>query len=70
MELRTTEKQTEIIAPKNKQNKKKTPALRMGTWNVRTMCPGLDNDLQQISDARKTAIIDRELSRLDMNIVE
>ena len=43
------------------QNKKKTPALRMGTWNVRSMCPGLEEDLQKVNNARKTAIIDREL---------
>ena len=32
------------------------------------MCPGLSDDLQQIHDARKTAIIDRELSKLKVNI--
>ena len=32
------------------------------------MCPGLSDDLQQISDARKTAIIDRELKRLNIDI--
>ena len=70
MELRyQSEKQTENNAPKNKQNKTKTPALRLGTWNVRTMCPGLNEDHQQIEDARKTAIIDRELSRLNYDIV-
>ena len=41
----------------------------MGTWNVRTMCPGLEEDLQKVNDARKTAIIDRELSRLGLDIV-
>ena len=41
----------------------------MGTWNVRTMCPGLDEDLQKVTNARKTAIIDRELSRLNLDIV-
>ena len=33
------------------------------------MCPGLSDDLQQIHDARKTAIIDRELSKLKVDIV-
>jgi len=32
------------------------------------MCPGLSDDLQQIDDARKTAIIDRELSKLNIDI--
>ena len=34
----------------------------------RTMRPGLSNDLQQISDSRKTAIIDSELDRLNIYI--
>ena len=32
------------------------------------MCPGVMTDLQQINDARKTAVIDRELSRLNVDI--
>jgi hypothetical protein len=32
------------------------------------MCPGLTADLLQIDDARKTAVIDRELSRLNVDI--
>ena len=32
------------------------------------MCPGLTDDLQQIDDARKTAVIDRELARLNIDI--
>ena len=42
--------------------------LKLATWNVRTMCPGLSDDLQKIDDSRKTAIIDRELLRLDIDI--
>ena len=49
--------------------KMKTPALKLGTWNVRTMKPGFSDDLQEINDARKAAVIDRELSRLQMDIV-
>ena len=44
------------------------PALRIASWNVRTMRPGLSNDLQQINDSRKTAIIDSELDRLNIDI--
>lgn len=32
------------------------------------MCPGLSDDLQQIDDARKTAIINRELTKLNIDI--
>ena len=32
------------------------------------MRPGLSNDLQQINDSRKTAIIDSELDRLNTDI--
>ncbi|XP_037789963.1 uncharacterized protein LOC119585364 [Penaeus monodon] len=32
------------------------------------MCPGLSSDLQQVNDSRKTAIIDRELTRLNIDI--
>ena len=58
------------IAPGNykKKTKKKPPALRFASWNVRTMCPGLTADLQQIDNARKTAVIDRELTRLNVDI--
>ena len=51
-----------------RRKKKNTSALRLATWNVRTMCPGLSDDLQQIDDIRKTAIIDRELSKLKIDI--
>jgi hypothetical protein len=46
------------LAPGNlNKNRKKPPALRFASWNVRAKC-------QQINDARKTAVIDKELSRL------
>lgn len=32
------------------------------------MCPGLTDDLQAIHDAHKTAVIDRELYRLNIDI--
>ena len=47
----------------------KTPALKLGTWNVRTMTPGFSDNLQEVNDARKTVVIDRELSRLQTDIV-
>ena len=47
----------------------KTPALKLGTWYVRTLTPGLFDNLQEVNDARKTVVIGRELSRLQMDIV-
>ncbi|GAA6107153.1 uncharacterized protein LOC122792394 [Tachysurus ichikawai] len=63
------DKQATNSAPgKVQRRKKKTPALRFASWNVRTLCPGLTTDLQQVNDTRKTAVIDRELSRLNVDI--
>ena len=42
--------------------------MRFATWNVRTMCPGLSNDPSEIDDSRKTAIINSELKRLNIDI--
>ena len=49
-------------------NKKKALTLRLATWNVRTMTPGISDDLTKISDSRKTAIINNELLRLNIDI--
>ena len=62
-----TDKRIDNCAPGNR--KMKTPALKLGTWNVRTMTQGFSDNLQEVHDARKTAVIDRELSRLQMDIV-
>ena len=35
---------------------------------VRTMTPSLSDDLQQVSDAQKTAVINNELFRLYVDI--
>ena len=64
-----TDKQFDNFTPSIKNRKMKTPALKMGTWNIRTMTSGFSDDLLEISDARKTAVIDMELSRLWMDIV-
>jgi len=40
----------------------------MGSWNVQTMTPELSDDLPVISDARKTAVINDELLRLQFDI--
>ena len=56
--------------PGNNKRKmsKKRPALKLGCWNVQTMMPSLSQDLQDISNARKTAVINDELKRLNVNI--
>ena len=37
--------------------------MHFASWNVRSMCPGLSDDLRQIDDLRKTAV-----SRLNVDI--
>ncbi|XP_047486812.1 craniofacial development protein 2-like [Penaeus chinensis] len=54
------------LGNKYKRKSSEIPCLRFATWNVRTMYPGLSSDIQQ--DARKTAVSDRELSRLSVDI--
>ena len=41
----------------------------MGTWNVRTMPPGLSDNLQQISNVQKTDVINNELRWLQVDII-
>ena len=55
-------------APTNQRNGKKTPALKLGCWNVRTMTTGISSDLQTINDLRKTTAINNELLRLHIDI--
>ena len=62
--MTTPDERIVIIAPK----KNKVPELKLGTWNVRTMTPGLTDNLQQVSDARKSAVINKELCRLQVDI--
>ena len=47
---------------------KKSPATRLSTRNVRTMCCGLFDDRHLVTDVRKTALIDSELEIFDMDI--
>lgn len=47
---------------------KRLPVLWLESWNVRTLYPGLSDDPQQVDDTRKTAIINRELKRLNVDI--
>ena len=65
---RQLNKRIDKLPPGKQKKAKKMPALRIASWNVRTMRTGLSNDLQQINDSRKTAIIDSELDRLNIDI--
>ena len=42
--------------------------LKIGTWNVRAIETGLDEDLQKLDDSSKTAAINNELIRLRINV--
>ncbi|KAL1250637.1 hypothetical protein QQF64_018433 [Cirrhinus molitorella] len=52
----------------NKTTQRKRPALKLGCWNVHTMLTGLSGDIRDIDDLRKTAVINNELLRLDVDI--
>ena len=43
-------------------------SLRVATWNVRTMTTGLVDDIQEVTNLRKTAVINNELLRLNIDI--
>ena len=70
MELTASAQQADrqTTTRQTKESKEDASALRAASCNVRTMCPGLSNDLRQINDSRKTAIIDSELDRLNIDI--
>lgn len=53
---------------KYSKNETRTPTLQIASVNVRTMRTGLTEDLKAVDDARKTAIIDCELVRLNVDI--
>ena len=46
----------------------KRPALKLGTLNVRTTLTGVSENLQDVSDSRKTYAINNKLLRLNVNI--
>ena len=64
----TPDKRIAIIAPNKTKGKHKVPALKLDTWNVRTMTPGV-SDLQQVTDVRKTAVINNDLRWLQVDII-
>ena len=58
-----------MLVPKlNKKRKNRTTRIRLGTWNVRTLCTGFGEDLNGLENVRKTAVVDRELKKLNVDI--
>ena len=57
-----------LTTPGTLRKTEKRPALKLATWNVRTMLTGISDDLESIKDLRKTAVINNELSRLNVDI--
>lgn len=48
---------------------KKSVLIKLGTWNVRTMTTGIDiTNLNKTDHLRMTALMDRELTRLHVDI--
>ena len=72
---RKADKCTVVYAPaksneKHKPAKSKTTAvMKFGSWNIRTMTPGLTSDLMMVTDMRKTAMIKNKLERLQLDVV-
>ena len=65
----TPDKRIVIIAPNKTKRKHNVPALKLGIWIVRIMTPGLADNLQQVSDARKAAVINNELCWFQVDII-
>ena len=53
---------------KGKKDKQQKGTIRLASWNVRTLTPGISDSVSGINDARKTAVIDKELTRLNIDI--
>ena len=51
-----------------KSQKRKKPTFKQSTWNFRTILTSLNVDLNAISDIRKTATINDELLKLEVDI--
>lgn len=54
---------------KRKRKEKNFATLKLGTWNAQIMILGFTDNLWDISDTRKTAAINWELSRLQIDII-
>ena len=57
-----------MAAGNHKRNYQKRPLLKLGCWNVRTITTSLSASLQDIKDSRKTAVMNDELKRLNVDI--
>ncbi|XP_055901527.1 uncharacterized protein LOC129928949 [Biomphalaria glabrata] len=60
--------QRQCTSRHEEKKRKRSSTLKLGTWNVRTLQTGLNENLPDIEDVRKSAIINDELSRLKVDI--
>ncbi|KAI8778553.1 craniofacial development protein 2, partial [Biomphalaria glabrata] len=68
LELRQNQKASCSPTPANTIIRKPSTLKRFASWNIRTMCPGFNTDPELVTDMRQTTIIDRELSRLNIDV--
>jgi hypothetical protein len=55
-------------SPLPRQSRNRSGILKLGSWNVRTMCPGVACCDLMDTEIRKTAQIDRELNSLNVDM--
>ena len=65
---RNSDMESKNGTPKNAPVSAKS-CLKIGTWNIRTLLPGSNTQLTKLTDVRRTAVIDMELARLNLDIV-
>ena len=66
--LKRKKRKQQEKAKKGQKERSRRCTMRLATWNVRTMTPGIADTIAGIKDARKTAVIDKELTRLNIDI--
>ncbi|XP_033111734.1 uncharacterized protein LOC117112703 [Anneissia japonica] len=50
------------------KKKQKCEIFQLGSWNVRTMCPGMNEHILMTENIRNSALIDRELDKRHIDI--
>ena len=66
--LKRKKRKQQEKAKKEQREGSSSCTMRLATWNVRTMTPGIADTIAGIQDARKTAVINKELTRLNIDI--
>lgn len=59
---------SENYSPSTMKQRQTRPTLKLGTWIVRTMLAGLTENLRYNGDAKKTAVINDEMKRINVDI--